>query len=420
MNSEREGARIQGVKGTSVKKPAAINQKSETPGQTFGKQKPGTGHAGMYVHIPFCVKKCPYCDFYSITDHSLVKEFVNALTHEMAMYREVGLLFDTLYIGGGTPSVLESKEIDRIIEKAFSLFQITSDPEITIEVNPKTVTPESLKSFRQSGINRINIGIQSFQDGNLKFLGRIHSAEEAETAIKWARNAGFENIGLDLISGIPGQTDKSWLSDLETALRFEPEHLSCYMLTYESGTRMHKDLKSGKFSSLPESLAVSLFGSTGDFLESNGYIHYEISNFARSEEKKSRHNIKYWSYIPYIGFGPSAHSFYGTRRSWNRHNVSDYIKKIESGTPPVEGKEILTREQQIIETIFLGLRQKYGIDIGFFNEKFNVKFGDIFRETISGLKKKGLIFLDKNRCALTKKGMVLLDSICAEFVCREY
>jgi len=365
------------------------------------------------------MKKCPYCDFYSITDHSLVKEFVNALTNEMAMYSDIGLLFDTLYIGGGTPSVLESTEINRIIEKAFSLFQMTSDPEITIEVNPGTVTSKSLKSFRESGINRINIGIQSFHDGNLKFLGRIHSAEEGETSIKRARNAGFENIGLDLISGIPGQTGKSWLSDLEAALRFEPEHLSCYMLTYESGTRMHKDLKSGKFSSLSESLEAFMFKSTGDFLEKNGYIHYEISNFARSEEKKSRHNIKYWSFIPYIGFGPSAHSFYGTRRSWNRHNVSDYINKIESGKPPVEGKETLTREQQIIEAIFLGLRQKSGIDISFFNDQFNVKFGDIFRETISDLSKRELIIICNDKCALTRKGMVLLDSICAEFVCNE-
>lgn len=387
-------------------------------------QKPETisvpAPAGIYVHIPFCVKKCPYCDFYSITDHSLVKEFVNALTREMAMYREAELLFDTLYIGGGTPSVLDSIEINRIIETAFSLFKITSDPEITIEVNPGTVTSESLKSFRQSGINRINIGIQSFNDGNLKFLGRIHSAEDAKSAIKRAQNAGFENIGFDLISGIPGQTVKSWLSDLETAMQFEPEHLSCYMLTYESGTRMHKDLKSGKFAPLPESLAASLFETTNDFLEKNGYIHYEISNFARSQDKKSRHNMKYWSYIPYIGFGPSAHSFYGTRRSWNRHDVSDYIRKIEAGMPPVEGKETLTREQRIIEAIFLGLRQKSGIDIGFFNEKFNVRFEDIFGETISGLEKKRLIIFSKNRCALTGKGMVLLDSICAEFVCKEF
>ncbi len=337
----------------------------------------------------------------------------------MAMYGKVGLLFDTLYIGGGTPSVLDSAEIDRIVEKAFSLFQITSDPEITIEVNPGTVTPESLKNFRQSGINRINIGIQSFQEGNLKFLGRIHSANEGETAIKWARNAGFENTGLDLISGIPGQTEKSWLSDLEKALMFEPEHLSCYMLTYEHGTPLYMDLKNGRFSTLSESSAASMFGSTGDFLEKNDYIHYEISNFARGENKKSRHNLKYWSDIPYMGFGPSAHSFYGTKRSWNSRNVSDYIKNIESGAPPVEGEENLTRQQQIIEAIFLGLRQKCGIDIGFFNDKFNVRFEDIFSDTISDLSKKKLITISDNNCALTRKGMVLLDSICAEFVCRE-
>ncbi|MBU1398897.1 MAG: radical SAM family heme chaperone HemW [Proteobacteria bacterium] len=382
-------------------------------------QKPETSPAGIYIHIPFCVRKCHYCDFYSITDHSLVKEFVDALILEMEMYSEIGLLFDTLYIGGGTPSVLESAEIDRIIKNAFSLFQITSDSEITIEVNPGTVTPESLKSFRQSGINRINIGIQSFQDDNLKFLGRIHSAEEGKTAIKCARNAGFENIGLDLISGISGQTVKFWISDLETAIQFEPEHLSCYMLTYEHGTPLYKDFENGEFSPLPESLAASMFGSTGDFLEKNGYIHYEISNFARSEEKKSRHNTKYWNFAPYIGLGPSAHSFYETRRSWNRRDVSDYIKKIRTGTPSVEGSETLAREQQIIEALFLGLRQKRGIDIGLFNEKFNVRFENVFSETISDLSGKELIVICDDKCALTRKGMVLLDSICAEFVCKE-
>jgi len=337
----------------------------------------------------------------------------------MEIYSDTGLLFDTIYIGGGTPSILDPSEIDRITKKAFSLFQMRPDPEITIEVNPGTVTSESLKSFRQSGINRINIGIQSFQDGNLKFLGRIHSAQEGKTAIKWARDAGFENIGIDLISGLPGQTDKSWIYDLETAIQFEPEHLSCYMLTYETGTRMDKDLKSGKFIPLPEHIAASVFETTGDFIEKHGYIHYEISNFARTEDKQSRHNMKYWSYIPYIGLGPSAHSFSGTGRSWNMRNVSGYIKNIEAGIPPVEGKEDLTREQQIIEAIFLGLRQKCGIDIRFFDEKFNVRFGDLFRESISDLTGKELIVICDDRCALTKKGTVLLDTICAEFVCRE-
>lgn len=382
-------------------------------------QQPETSPAGLYIHIPFCISKCPYCDFYSITDHSLVKEFVDALILEMEMYSKIGLLFDTIYIGGGTPSVLESAEIDRIIKNAFSLFQITSDPEITIEVNPGTVTPESLKSLKQSGINRINIGIQSFQDDNLKFLGRIHSAEEGKAAIKSARNSGFENIGIDLISGISGQTVKFWISDLETAIQFEPEHLSCYMLTYEQGTPLYKDFENGKFYPLPDSLAASILGSTDDFLEKNGYIHYEISNFALSKDKKSRHNTKYWNFAPYIGLGPSAHSFYGTKRSWNHRSIIDYINDIGSGIIPAEGKEDLSAEQQIIEAIFLGLRQKRGIDISFFNEKFNLKFKEFFSKTILDLSKKELITISDDRCALTRKGMVLLDSICSEFVCKE-
>jgi len=338
----------------------------------------------------------------------------------MAMYSEAGLLFDTLYIGGGTPSVLKADYIGRIIEAAFTSFNIAPDPEITIEINPGTVSSGSLKSFRQSGINRINIGVQSFQDATLKFLGRIHSAEEGEMAIKCARSAGFENLGIDLIYGVPGQTVKSWIFDLEMALRFEPEHLSCYMLTYEHGTPLYEDLKNGRVKPISEHLAASLFGSTGDFLENKGYIHYEISNFARSEEKISRHNTKYWAFAPYIGLGPSAHSFCGTRRSRNRRDVSGYIKNVKAGIPPVETKEDLTREQQIIEAVFLGLRQKCGIDIGFFNENFNLKFEDIFSDIISDLSRKELIVIRDNRCALTGKGMVLLDSICAEFVCREH
>jgi oxygen-independent coproporphyrinogen III oxidase len=338
---------------------------------------------------------------------------------EMGMRSETGLGFDTIYIGGGTPSVLNPAETERIIEKAFSAFKIASVPEITIEVNPGTVTSVSMKDFRKSGINRINIGIQSFQDENLKFLGRIHSAKEAESAVKWARKAGFGNIGIDLISGLPGQTENSWILDLERAVSFQPEHLSCYMLTYESGTRMHKDLLKGKFRPLPEDTAASIFATTHDFLERNGYIHYEISNFARFEDTTSRHNMKYWSSAPYIGLGPSAHSFNKTVRSWNVKNVSDYIKKVEAGIDPLEGKEDLTQEQQIIEAVFLGLRQKSGIAIRFFNEKFNLKFRDVFSEAISDLRRKGLITVSADRCALTGKGMVLLDTICAEFVCRK-
>lgn len=376
--------------------------------------------AGIYIHIPFCANKCSYCDFYSITGYSLKKEFVKALLLEMSMYKSLPLIFDTIYIGGGTPSVLKSKEIGQIIETAFKLFKIAPGPEITIEVNPKTISPGSLKCFKQTGINRINIGVQSFADDNLKFLGRIHSAKEAKTAIRWAQNAGFENLGFDLIYGIPGQTKRSWLMDLKTAMQFEPEHISCYMLTYEPKTPIYNHMKTGCFSPMPDFLAGSLFELTFNFLENRGYIHYEISNFSRYEDKKSRHNIKYWSNAPYIGFGPSAHSFNLTERSWNVRSVPDYIKNIESGLLPVEDEEALSREQQIIEAVLLGLRQRDGINIKNFNMKFDVIFEEIFKETISDLMEKSLIILNDNRCGLTKKGVVLLDSICAMFALNEF
>jgi oxygen-independent coproporphyrinogen-3 oxidase len=337
----------------------------------------------------------------------------------MEMVGQGGLAFDTIYIGGGTPSALKQSQIARIIEKTLSTFQITPDSEITLEANPGTVAFEYLRRLKDSGINRINIGIQSFKDANLNFLGRIHSAEEGGTALKRARDAGFDNLGIDLISGLPEQSKKAWIWELEKAVRFEPEHLSCYMLTFEAGTRMHNDMKNGKITPLSEDAAASIFETTSGFLEKNGYIHYEISNFASSEDKQSRHNLKYWSHIPYIGLGPSAHSFNGTTRSWNVKSVSGYIKKIEAGELPVEGSEALTREQQIIEAVFLGLRQKSGIDIRFFNEKFNLVFHDIFSEAISYLSCKGLITANDEKCALTEKGMVLLDTVCAEFVCRE-
>ncbi len=376
--------------------------------------------AGIYVHIPFCLKKCPYCDFYSVTDYSFKKQFIKALLTELSIYKSSPLIFDTIYIGGGTPSVLKSKEIGQIIETVFKIFQIAPEPEITIEVNPKTISPVSLKCFKQIGINRINIGVQSFADNNLKFLGRIHSAKEAKAAIRWARNAGFENLGFDLIYGIPGQTKESWLLDLKTAMQFEPDHISCYMLTYEPNTSIYNNMKTGCFSPMPDFLAGSLLELNDGFFENYGYIHYETSNFSSSEEKKSRHNTKYWSGAPYLGFGPSAHSFNGRERRWNVRSVTDYIKNIESGLTPVESQEVLSIEQHIIETIFLGLRQKDGINIKIFNTKFGIIFEDLFKENISDLREKRLIILHNNQCKLTKKGMLLLDSICAMFALSDF
>ena len=372
------------------------------------------------MHIPFCVKKCPYCDFYSITDTSLEPRFISAVISEMDMICNLPFKFDTLYIGGGTPSVLETELITRIIETASGLYKLLPDSEITIEVNPGTVQPEKLREYKNAGVNRISIGVQSFQENNLNFLGRIHTVKDADLAIKWARDAGFENIAIDLIYGIPGQTRETWLCDLEQAVLYEPEHLSCYMLTFESGTPMEKNLQKGSFKPMGGKKVGELFTATIEFLTGKGYAQYEISNFARAKNLRSRHNQKYWSFAPYIGLGPSAHSFIKPKRCWNKTSVTAYIKDLEEGRIPIDGQEVLSKEQMMTESIFLGLRKADGIDVSKFNSIFDENFFKIFEKQIDNFEKKGLMVTNQTSCALTVKGMLFLDSITSMLVSQDF
>ncbi|MDO9566832.1 MAG: radical SAM family heme chaperone HemW [Candidatus Desulfaltia sp.] len=375
--------------------------------------------AGIYLHIPFCLRKCPYCGFYSISDLSLKKAFLKALMREMRILGNIPFVFDTIYIGGGTPSILTAEDIGEIVETARQFFRISADVEITMEVNPGAVDQERFIGYKSVGVNRINIGAQSFQDTNLLFLGRIHSEKDINPAVKWARKAGFDNMGLDLIYGIPGQTRKSWLLDLQKAVDLRPEHLSCYMLTYEPGTPMDKDRQEARFCPLPDNLAGDMFESTIEFLSANNYVQYEISNFAlvQSDKKadkrdnRSRHNRKYWLSAPYIGLGPSAHSFVEPVRYWNTRSVTKYIKDVNGSRLSIDGKEVLSRKQQMIEAISLGLRMTDGIKTDAFDKKFDVSFKKTFAETIAYLEEDGLIKLTENRCSLTRNGMLFADSI---------
>lgn len=329
--------------------------------------------------------------------------------------------FDTLYIGGGTPSVFNAENIGRIIAAVRRSFSILQDAEITLEVNPGTITAEELGGFRQVGVNRLNIGMQSFNPENLNFLGRIHSRSDADFAGQWARDAGFDNIGLDFIYGIPVQTKKSWIDDLKRALRFEPEHLSCYMLTYEPGTPMDASRQKGRFRPLNDDKIRDLFAATIEFLAGRGYAQYEVSSFASTgsgrsgqrsfERNRSRHNRKYWSFTSYLGLGPSAHSFKEPERSWNRPDVRRYIEELAARRFPPAENEVLSRSQLMMEAIYLGLRQVEGISIDAFEEKFAVNFQQWFSDTLRVLEERGLIRSIQNRCALTRKGMLYLDSI---------
>ncbi len=371
---------------------------------------------GLYVHVPFCFKKCPYCDFYSITDLSLTEAYLSALDKETALAAPAPFTFDTLYMGGGTPSVLDTGQIAWIVDTVLKRFTVKRGCEITMEVNPGTVSLQDFRDFRRAGINRINMGVQSFQDENLAFLGRIHSAADAEKALENARSAGFDNIGFDLMYGLPGQSVDGWLKDLSRAVFHNPQHLSCYMLSYEKDTLMDHDRRRGRIRPLPDQSVAKLFETTVAFLQKNGITQYEISNYADSPRSRSRHNQKYWHFAPYLGFGPGAHSFIDPKRSWNHRDMDTYISLLKQGRRPISGKESLSRDQQMIEAIYLGLRTTDGIDLAGFEDRFGTDFTQLFGTVGDELAGWGLIHMADGRCALTRPGMLLLDSIVDRFV----
>ena len=374
--------------------------------------------AGLYIHIPFCRRKCRYCDFYSVTDPSLQPAYLNALQQEMrlAAASQPALSFDTLYLGGGTPSALGTGAVVEIIHAARRAFSFLPDTEVTVEVNPGTVDFDSLQRLRQAGANRLNVGVQSFRDRNLAFLGRIHSTIETERVLEWSHAAGFDNIGIDLIYGIPGQTPDSWKIDLVRALGCDLSHLSCYSLTFEPGTPLEADLRRGKFAAAGEDRVAELYLQALEVLGRGGFEQYEISNFALSRGRRSRHNCKYWSFSPYLGLGPSAHSFIEPERFWNCADVDRYIRQLDNGRRPIEESETLNREKLMIETVYLGLRLIDGIDISVFNDRFGIDFMKHFGATSAAFEQEGLLTTTAGHCRLTPRGMLLLDTIAAALI----
>lgn len=374
--------------------------------------------AGLYIHIPFCRKKCRYCDFYSATDPSLQPGYLKALQQEMrlAAASHHALSFDTLYLGGGTPSALGIGAVEKIINGARRAFSFLPDTEVTVEVNPGTVDLDSLQRLRQAGANRLNVGVQSFRARNLAFLGRIHSAIEAQRVLAWSHAAGFDNIGIDLIYGIPGQTPDSWKIDLVRALDCDLSHLSCYSLTFEPGTPLEVDLRRGKFRAADDDRVSELYLQALEVLGRGGFEQYETANFARSRSRRSRHNCKYWSFSPYLGLGPSAHSFIEPERFWNCADVDRYIRQLDYGRRPIEESETLTREELMIEAVYLGLRLIDGIDMSAFNDRFGIGFMEHFGATSAAFEREGLLTTTDGHCRLTPHGMLLLDTIAAALI----
>jgi len=371
--------------------------------------------AGLYFHIPFCKRKCPYCDFYSVTGRDHLDAFLAALHREIALRAAPEMTVNTVYFGGGTPSLLSPSAVADVLVAVRTHFNLLADVEVTLETNPGAVGREGLARLRKIGVNRLNIGVQSFRDDALHFLGRIHNRAEACAVIDQARAAGFDNLGVDLIYGLPGQTLAGWVSDLEQALHYRPEHLSCYILTFEPGTPMTCDLERGRLAPLAESRVVDMFETTAAFLSGHGYDHYEISNFARTPDFRSRHNMKYWHFEPYLGFGPSAHSYRRSTRSWNIADLDIYLQRLAQDRRPEDGREVLTREQQVLEALLLGLRLKEGFSIVDFEQRFHLSVEATFGRLLNQLGEEGCLADRPGRCALTMRGMRYHNSISARF-----
>jgi len=374
---------------------------------------------GIYLHIPFCRQKCGYCDFYSSTETQYAEEFVNALVKEIHLATaqdDFVQQFDTIYFGGGTPSLLKTAQLEKILAALQKCFRFSEDTETTLEANPGTITLENLADFYEMGINRLSIGIQSFKDNELQFLERIHSADEARTSIEAARTAGYGNISLDLICALPGQSIDSWKQNLDEALQFEPEHLSVYSLMFEKGTPFHSRMLKGEITAQSQEDELAILEITVDRIKQNGFIPYEVSNYASAPKYYSRHNFKYWNLTQYLGFGPSAHSFRGGIRRANSSSLREYISSLDKNRIPVNFTETIDAETAEYEFIFLSLRTYKGLNTKQFYDRFGLDFYTAYKEITDALISEDLARCDKQLFRLTQKGMFICDEILAKFI----
>ncbi len=373
--------------------------------------------AALYIHIPFCEQRCLYCDFYTVAGvEERIPDYVQALQQEIRLRAGENFWqrqkFETIFFGGGTPSLLSPPQLAEILEACFNSFNFAPTLEITLEANPGTLHNEQLARYRTAGINRLSFGVQSFDEKELQLLDRIHSPEQARAAVLAARYAGFANVNVDLIFALPEQTRKRWRENLKQAVELEPNHISAYNLTIEAGTPLDFAIRKGKISPLTEEEERAMYDFTMKFLAQHGYHQYEISNFAQSGYE-ARHNIKYWDGSAYLGLGASAHSYDGKRRFWNVPNLRKYLELLAGGTLAGESGEDLTTQQKRFEFAFLGLRQTRGIDLQEFEHKFHVPFELAFNGIVHELEQEGLLVREYEFLRLSREGLFLCDEICA-------
>ena len=372
--------------------------------------------AGVYLHIPFCRSRCSYCDFATdiYRDADIVAAYVDAVCREVDNFTTPGIEADTIYFGGGTPSLLRADQVAAIIGSVRGKFAVSDDAEITLEMNPGTVTPEVLAGFREVGVDRASFGVQTFDDRDLKLLARGHDSADSLATFRMLRDAGFDNVSFDLIAGLPGQSFEQWQRNLDAALSLSPEHLSLYLLELHAGTPLEQQVAAGRRPAIDEDLAAAMYTFMLDRLAEAGYEQYEISNFSKAGFE-SRHNIKYWRMDPVYGFGVSAHSFDGRRRYANERVTDKYLDLCRNGSPIVEDRT-LTDDELAGEFIFLNLRLTRGLSIGEYRDRFGRDVLDEHKAAIDDLTTDGLIVLDEGHIRLTRRGMLYSNNVFSAFI----
>ncbi len=371
--------------------------------------------SGLYIHVPFCKKRCLYCDFYSNTDMGYKKSYVESLLQEMELrhcYLEDPL--ETIYLGGGTPSQLGSGELRAIFEGISRYFPTTKEMEVTLEANPDDLTPEYVEELARLPINRVSMGIQSFDDADLKFLNRRHDRAKAIEAVRLLKEAGIGNISIDLIYGLPRQTSGGWSRNIDEALRLDVPHISAYHLIYEEGTPLYRLLEEGKVTPVDEESSVEFFSLLWHKLTNAGYDHYEISNFAKPGFY-SRHNSSYWKGTSYLGLGPSAHSYNGKEREWNPSSLPQWIKGIRSGKPDIE-YESLDSDTGYNDYIVTHLRTMWGVDLEAIRQQFGEERSAYLSRMAKSHLEQGRLKQEGGKLILTEAGIFVSDGIMSDLL----
>jgi oxygen-independent coproporphyrinogen-3 oxidase len=372
---------------------------------------------GLYVHIPFCAAICNYCNFNrGLLDEALKARYVDALVEEIRRAAEPETPVDTVYFGGGTPSLLSPAELNRIFDACRASFALESDHEITLEANPETASQELLAAYRTSGVNRVSFGVQSFNDAELRRLGRLHSADRARAAVSHARAAGFDNISLDLMMWLPGQSIDQWVTSVDALIGIGPEHASLYLLELYPNAPLKEDMARAGWSLAPDDDAAAMYVEALERLERAGYEQYEISNVARPG-RRARHNIKYWQDGEWLGFGCGAHSTRGGARWQNVAATMDYIRRVTSGEDTATERRVMDPAERLEEALFTGLRLTAGLDLAVVEAQYGVdvwrRYGaELQRSVDAGL----LVHEPGRRLALTRRGMLLANEVMAIFI----